>query len=86
MRALTYSKAGVTPADWFDLKVFDLDSGQEVLDCAEVNTRDGWAIAYERNEAGEMFVRPLYDHDAGKWRYDPAKRTLVGRYEIRRAS
>lgn len=53
---LTCAKAGGPPDDWFGLRIFDLSTGQEVLDVLEVNTAEGWVVRARRNAAGDVFA------------------------------
>lgn len=54
MSGLTYAKAGVTPFNWWDILVIDLDTGQELHDVLEVDTAAGWAERYKKDEKGRL--------------------------------
>lgn len=41
-----YAKADGPPDCWRHLKVFDLDTGEEVSEVVEVNTDENWLIRY----------------------------------------
>lgn len=76
---LTYALAGVSP-DPFPyqmLHVFNLDTGQEVLDVVEVNTSEGWLVAYKRDARGLVYECPDNPGEA-------ARQRVEGRFEIRR--
>lgn len=79
MTELTYAKTGGPPHDWQGLKVFDLDTGQEVLKVVEVNTAEGWLISYRLNDKGMVYSDPENPEYA-------ATQRIEGRYEIRRPS
>lgn len=77
---ITYAKVGGPPDDWCGLRVFDRDSGAEVLDVLEANAAEGWLIRLARDEAGEFYaVGQGGDAEA-------AVERLEGRFEIRRPS
>lgn len=75
---LTYSKAAVSPQPFpfGQLHVFDLDTGQEVLDVEEVNTAEGWVVSFKRDGQGHIYVDP--DHPG-----EAARQRIEGRFEIR---
>lgn len=75
---LTYAKAGVTPQPfpYQMLHVFDLDTGQEVLDVEEVNTAEGWLVSFKRDASGAIYIDP--DHLD-----EVARQRIQGRFEIR---
>lgn len=79
MTELTYAKAGGPPHDWQGLKVFDLATGQEVLDVLECDTGAGWLISYKRDDRGLIYVDPANPEHA-------ARQRIEGRYKIVRPS
>lgn len=60
MEKLTYALAGVEPSPfpYGELHVFDLDTGQEVLNVKEVNTEEGWLISYKLDGRGQVYSDP----------------------------
>lgn len=46
MSELTYAKVGGPPDDWECWVVLDAESGEELTNLVEVNTREGWAVRY----------------------------------------
>jgi hypothetical protein len=75
MIMITYAKAGGPPDNWWGLRVFDLDTGQEVLDVEECNTDEGWLIRHKRDGKGNFYVDPGTDKIASE--------RVEGRFEIR---
>jgi hypothetical protein len=73
---ITYANAGGPPANWHGLRIFDLESGQEVTQVVEVNTVEGWLIRYKLNEEGRLYLDPENPEQA-------ARERLTGRFEIR---
>jgi hypothetical protein len=81
MGDLTYALAGRVP-DPFpfgELKVIDLDTGQEVLDVLEVNTTEGWLVSYKRDGRGFVYADP-------DCRDQVARQRIEGRFKIVRKS
>ena len=78
MEPITYALAGCCPAPfpYGKIKVFDLDTGQEVLDVKEVNTVEGWLESLKRGGDGRYYVDPENHEQA-------ATQRIEGRYEIR---
>lgn len=58
MSQITYAKAGGPPTYWRGLKVFDLETGQEVTKVVEVNAAEGWLFRLREDERGRMFEDP----------------------------
>lgn len=56
MSDITYAKAGETPANWPELTVFNVDTGEEITTCVEINTIEGWMIRFMRHENGSMVI------------------------------
>ncbi len=54
----TYAKAGGPPDDWTEIQVFDVATGARVEDVVEVNTAEGWAEVYVRDERGRYILSP----------------------------
>lgn len=81
MEKLTYALAGVEPDPfpYGELRVIDLDTGQEALDVKEVNTVEGWLVSYKRDGSGQIHVDPNFPDRA-------AIRRVEGRFEIVRRS
>lgn len=67
-KPLLYAKAGGPPDNWMDLRVIDLDTGQDVQDALEVNVTEGWMIRYKR---------PLEHGPHG-----PATERVTGRFHL----
>lgn len=76
MEAITYAVVDGPPDDWRGLKIFDLDTGQEVDQVVEVNVAEGWMIRYRKDENGRIFIDPDQPDEA-------AKERIEGRFEIR---
>jgi hypothetical protein len=74
---ITYAKAGGPPDDWHGLKIYDLDTGQEVTQAEEVNAAEGWLIRAKLNDRGMIYIDPEKGDEI-------ARERLEGRYEIRR--
>jgi hypothetical protein len=53
---IIYAKAGETPPNWRDIRVFDTDNN-EIKDVSEIDIIEGWAIVAERDANGKLFVR-----------------------------
>jgi hypothetical protein len=73
---ITYAVVGGPPADWYGLRIFDLDSGAEVTKVVEVNATEGWVIRNKEDAQGYAYL----DEDTG----DIARERVTGRFEIRR--
>ena len=78
MSEIIYAKVGGPPDDWHGLRVFDLDTGEEVADVTEVDVAAGWVERYKCNAEGEFFL-----DETGR---RAASERLCGRFEIRRPS
>jgi hypothetical protein len=52
--AITYAKAGETPANWAELQVIDLATGQEVRTVVEIDTEAGWLVRGRRDADGRL--------------------------------
>lgn len=76
MGAITYAKAGGPPDDWCGLKVFDLDTGEEVTEVDEVNAAEGWLVRAKTDENGNIFL-----DETG---LEIGRERLSGHFEIRR--
>ena len=77
MEKLTYALAGMVPDPfpYGQLKVIDLDTGQEVLDVKEVNTVEGWLVSYRRDGRGLVYPDPDCPDQ-------PAMQRIEGRFDI----
>lgn len=53
MTEITYALAGLTPDDWWNIEVIDLETGLPVRDVLEVDTASGWLIRRVRNDEGD---------------------------------
>lgn len=80
MKKLTYALAGVEPAPfpYGELRVINLDTGQEVSDVVECDAAEGWLVSYKRNREGQFYADPGAD--------EAAKQVVRGRFEIVRLS
>lgn len=81
MGGLTYALAGriPDPFPFGELKVIDLDAGQEVLDVVEVDTTEGWLVKLKRDGRGLFYLDPENPEHA-------ARQRIEGRFEIVRKS
>lgn len=71
---LTYAKVYGPPDTWYDCRIFDLDTGEEIDRVLEVNAAEGWVIRFAVDANGH----PIRNGD------DWARERLDGRFEIRR--
>lgn len=71
---VTYAKIGGPPDDWQQLTIVDLDTGRHLDNVIEIDTANGWAIVYPKDEAGRFLERD------GRW----ITEMITGRFEIRR--
>lgn len=53
---VTYSVFGGPPDDWRGLRVYDLETGNEVGEVLEVNVTEGWLVRYARNVEGSLML------------------------------
>lgn len=74
---ITYAVVDGPPDDWRGLKIFDLDTGEEVDHVIEVNATEGWLIRYRKDERGYIFPDPDQPEEA-------ARERITGRFQIRR--
>ena len=77
MTELTYARAGVCPAPFpfGKIKVFDLDTEQQVLDVVECDAAAGWLISYKRGPDGRFYIDPASPDRA-------ASQRIEGRFKI----
>ncbi len=75
---ITYARVYGPPADWRGLKVYDLNTGQEVKGVVEVNTVEGWVRRYREYVPGFRDAR-------GRFSRQPLQERLTGRFEITNA-
>lgn len=77
MTELTYARAGVCPCPFpfGKIKVFDLDTDQQVLDVFECDAAAGWLVSYRRNSEGQFYIDPA---DPGR----AAIQRVEGRFKI----
>lgn len=73
---LTYAKIDGPPADWHGLRIFDLDTGEEIQAVLEVDTVGGWLKRHALDPDGH----PVLDGD------EIQVERIEGRFEIRRPS
>lgn len=43
---ITYARAGGPPDNWMGLRVFNIDTGKEMLNVHEVDAEAGWLVQY----------------------------------------
>lgn len=70
---ITYAKVGGPPDNWHEIEIIDLDSGKQLKGVVEVNTAEGWVIAYKDGPDG----KPVIEGD------EVVKERIAGRFEIR---
>lgn len=72
MSQITYAKANDPKCR--GLRVFDRDTGAEIMDVGEVNTERGWMVRKMRDNSGKLVTRNGYI----VWEH------LIGNFIIRR--
>lgn len=85
---IRYAKVDGPPPDWVGLRIFDVDTGEEIMEVVEVDCDDGWLIRFKPGSDGKIYSCDEKDCSCVGDDLDPnghiATEKLHGRFRIER--